>query len=64
MSRHLRTLRKSRLVAESASSLDARVRIYSLRPQPMAQLKSWLEQTEQVWSKQLVAFKTHVQSKG
>ena len=40
---------------------DARVRIYSLRPEPMSHLKEWLEQTEQLWAAQLVAFKTHVE---
>lgn len=61
MSRHLRVLRESRVVAESSSPFDARVRIYRLRPQPMTQLKSWLESTEHGWSEQLMAFKSHVE---
>ncbi len=61
MSRHLRTLRQSGLVAEAHDGLDARVRIYHLRPEPMADLKIWLEETERLWSEQLVAFQAHLE---
>jgi len=61
MSRHLRTLRHSGLVEESHPDFDARVRIYALRAAPMAELKAWLEETEQLWSDQLQAFKTHLE---
>ena len=61
MSRHLRVLRESGLVAESHPEFDARVRIYTLQPGPMAELKRWLQETEQLWSEQLVAFKQHVE---
>ena len=61
MSRHLRTLRQSGLVEESHPTFDARVRIYALRPQPMIHLLRWLEEAEQLWSEQLVAFKAHVE---
>ena len=57
MSRHLRKLRESGLVAEDRDELDSRVRIYRLRPEPMADLKAWLEETEAHWSRQLTAFK-------
>lgn len=63
MSRHLRTLRQSGLVAEDHDGFDARVRIYRLRPEPMADLKLWLEETERLWSRQLSAFKAHVEHK-
>ena len=62
MSRHLRALRATGLVAESHPEFDARVRIYRLRPEPMAQLRSWLDDTEKLWAQQLAAFKTHVES--
>jgi DNA-binding transcriptional ArsR family regulator len=62
MSRHLRAMRASGLVEESHPSFDARVRIYRLRPEPMAQLKSWLDETEQLWTQQLAAFKAHLES--
>ena len=61
MSRHLRVLRESGLVEESHNGFDARVRIYRLRPAPIAQLRAWLELTEQLWSDELAAFKAHLE---
>ena len=61
LSRHLRTLKASGLIDEQHPEFDARVRIYSLRPKPMANLKAWLEQTEQLWQLQLSAFKAHLE---
>jgi DNA-binding transcriptional ArsR family regulator len=61
MSRHLRTLRTSGLVAEDHDGLDARVRVYRLTPEPMDALKGWLEETEQLWSRQLLSFKAHIE---
>lgn len=61
MSRHLKTLRESGLVEEDRDEFDSRVRIYRLRPEPMTDLKAWLEETEALWSRQLVAFKAHLQ---
>ena len=52
MSRHLRALREARLVEEDSPMGDARVRIYRLRPQPMAHLKAWLEDAERAWNEQ------------
>ncbi|MDQ8732640.1 metalloregulator ArsR/SmtB family transcription factor [Bradyrhizobium sp. LHD-71] len=62
MSRHLRTLRSTGLIEESHPEFDARVRIYRLRPEPMAQLKTWLDDTERLWTQQLAAFKAHVEN--
>jgi DNA-binding transcriptional ArsR family regulator len=61
MSRHLRRLRESGLVEEDRDEFDSRVRIYRLRPAPMADLKLWLEETELLWSRQLAVFKAHLQ---
>jgi DNA-binding transcriptional ArsR family regulator len=61
MSRHLKRLRLSGLVEEERDEFDSRVRIYRLRPEPMADLKLWLEETEALWSRQLAAFKAHVE---
>ncbi|MGO4715468.1 ArsR/SmtB family transcription factor [Bradyrhizobium sp. 2TAF24] len=61
LSRHLRTLKATGLIEESHPAFDARVRIYSLRPQAMTELKCWLEETEQLWTIQLGAFKAHVE---
>jgi DNA-binding transcriptional ArsR family regulator len=60
MSRHLKTLRQSGLVEEERDEFDSRVRIYRLRGEPMTALKLWLEATETMWSRQLLAFKTHL----
>ena len=62
MSRHLKTLRESGLVEEDRDEFDSRVRIYRLRPEPMADLKVWLEETEALWSRQLLALKAHLQN--
>jgi DNA-binding transcriptional ArsR family regulator len=61
MSRHLKMLRTSGLVEENRDHFDSRVRIYRLRNEPMAALKAWLETTEALWSRQLVALKAHLQ---
>jgi DNA-binding transcriptional ArsR family regulator len=61
LSRHLKTLKANGLVEEAHPSFDARVRIYTLRPEPMAHLKAWLAQTEQLWAAQLAAFKAHIE---
>jgi DNA-binding transcriptional ArsR family regulator len=61
LSRHLRTLKASGLIEEAHPEFDARVRIYSLRPKPMANLMAWLEQTERLWQVQLAAFKAHLE---
>jgi DNA-binding transcriptional ArsR family regulator len=62
MSRHLRALRATGLVEESHPEFDARVRIYRLKPEPMTQLKTWLDDTERLWALQLAAFKAHVEN--
>ncbi len=61
MSRHLRALRASGLVEESHPEFDARVRIYALRPEPMVHLLRWLEESERLWSAQLISFKAHIE---
>ena len=61
LSRHLRTLKAGGLIEETHPEFDARVRVYRLRPGPMADLRAWLERTEQLWSDQLTAFKAHVE---
>jgi DNA-binding transcriptional ArsR family regulator len=61
MSRHLKVLRESALVEEDHAGPDARVRVYRLRAEGMAELKRWLEETERLWSDQLLAFKAHLE---
>jgi DNA-binding transcriptional ArsR family regulator len=61
VSRHLRVLRRSGLVAESGVLDDARLRIYQLRPEPLVALRAWLDQVEAFWTDQLSAFKDHIE---
>ena len=61
LSRHLRTLRASGLIEESHPGFDARVRVYTLCPKPVEQLRKWLQETERLWSSQLTAFKAHLE---
>jgi DNA-binding transcriptional ArsR family regulator len=63
LSRHLRTLKAGGLIEEAHPDFDARVRVYTLRPQPMADLKAWLETTERLWTDQLLVLKAHVESR-
>jgi DNA-binding transcriptional ArsR family regulator len=62
MSKHLRVLRQHGIVSEQSPEFDTRVRIYSLRSGPMADLRSWLAAAEQGWALQLAAFAEHVGS--
>jgi DNA-binding transcriptional ArsR family regulator len=60
MSRHLKLLRQSGLVEVDRDEFDSRVRIYRLRSEPMTALKAWLEATETLWTRQLLALKSHL----
>src|ERR1700716_1288159 len=46
LSRHLRVLRKNGLIEDPGVDHDARVRVYRLRPERFAILRSWLEEVE------------------
>jgi DNA-binding transcriptional ArsR family regulator len=61
LSRHLRLLRASGLVQEQTQGEDARVRVYSLRPEPFQQLRQWLDEVETFWDLQLGSFKVHAE---
>lgn len=61
MSRHLRVLRRTKLVEESSVEQDARVRIYRLRREPFAKLQAWLEDIDRLWTDELTAFKVHAE---
>jgi len=62
MSKHLRVLRESGLVAEEHPDFDARVRVYSLQSAPMRTLRSWIEEAERGWADQLTAFRRHLEA--
>ena len=63
MSKHLRALREGGLVEETHPAFDARVRVYALKTGAMRELRQWLDETDRLWSRQLVAFKAHVEKK-
>ena len=63
MSRHLKILRTSGLIAEEEVENDARVRLYRLQPEAFADLQGWLDEVQSFWAGQLDAFKAHVESK-
>jgi DNA-binding transcriptional ArsR family regulator len=61
MSRHLKALKESGLVTETHPDFDARVRIYALRREGIAGLKAWVDRADALWTRQLTAFKKHVE---
>jgi DNA-binding transcriptional ArsR family regulator len=63
ISRHLRTLRRSGLIAEYGVAEDARVRVYRLQQEPFVALQAWLDQVQAFWTDQLGAFKEHAERK-
>jgi len=62
LSRHLRVLRKAGLVAEEGIENDARVRVYSVPPAAFEPVQQWLAQIEDLWRRQLHAFKTYAEN--
>ena len=59
VSRHIRVLRKARLVIERR---EGRNRVYSLNPEPLAQVDAWLAAYRQFWRGQLQALKRYAES--
>ena len=49
---------------EDRDEFDSRVRIYRLRPEAMAELKTWLAETEALWARQLSALEAHLRKTG
>ncbi|MGA7080315.1 MAG: metalloregulator ArsR/SmtB family transcription factor [Terriglobales bacterium] len=58
ISKHLRQLRKARLVVESRSG---RHRVYRLNPAPLEAANAWLERYRQFWQMNLGNLKTFVE---
>ena len=56
-SRHLRVLREAGLVEVRQ---QAQRRVYSLRPEPLAQIDEWLGQYRALWEQRLDALHTEV----
>jgi DNA-binding transcriptional ArsR family regulator len=57
VSRHLRVLREAGLVDVRQ---DAQRRVYSLHPEPLAELDAWLEGYRALWTQRLDALHTEV----
>jgi DNA-binding transcriptional ArsR family regulator len=58
ISRHLRILRQAGLVRETRRSQS---RIYSLDPQPLAEVARWVQQYRVFWGARLQDLKRHVE---
>jgi DNA-binding transcriptional ArsR family regulator len=57
VSRHLRVLREAGLVEVRQ---DAQRRVYSLRPQPLAEIDQWLGRYRALWEHRLDALHTEI----
>jgi DNA-binding transcriptional ArsR family regulator len=57
VSRHLRVLREAGLVEVRH---DAQFRVYSLRPEPLAEIDDWLGRYRALWEQRLDALHTEV----
>ena len=57
VSRHLRVLREAGLVEVRR---EAQRRVYSLRPQPLAEIDEWLSQYRALWGQRLDALHTEI----
>lgn len=57
VSRHLRVLREAGLVDVRQ---DAQRRIYSLRPEPLAEVDAWLSDYRDLWTQRLDALHTEI----
>ena len=57
VSRHLRVLREAGLVEVRQ---EAQWRVYSLRPEPLAEVDAWLERYRSLWEQRFRALHTEV----
>ena len=60
VSRHLRVLREAGIIEERRPDDDRRVRIYTLRTEPIAEAASLLDELTRGWQAQLDSFKDFV----
>lgn len=60
ISRHLRILRESGIVAVDAASDDRRSRTYRLQGDGLERLERWMAEMRTFWDRQLSAFADHV----
>jgi DNA-binding transcriptional ArsR family regulator len=63
MSRHLKTLLDAGVVEDARVAADARLRMFTLRPQSLVAVQAFLDQLQAEWNTQLRSFKKHVEAK-
>jgi DNA-binding transcriptional ArsR family regulator len=61
LSRHLRVLRRAGLVSEEGIEADARIRVYSVQASAFQPVQQWINQSEELWRRQLGAFKAYAE---
>jgi DNA-binding transcriptional ArsR family regulator len=61
VSKHLRVLREAGLVE---ARVDAQRRVYSLHPQPLADVDAWLQPYRHFWRGKLASLHRHLASDG
>lgn len=59
VSKHLKVLREAGLVSVRA---DGKRRLYSLQPEPLAELDQWLEPYRAFWANRLDALEHHLEN--
>ena len=59
VSKHLRVLRKARLVTERR---EGRNRVYQLTPSPLHGIDAWIESYRVLWENNLLNLKRHLES--
>jgi DNA-binding transcriptional ArsR family regulator len=59
ISKHLRLLRRARLVCEHR---EGRNRVYQINPEPLRAVDSWIEQYRSFWSASLTSLKAFVEA--
>ena len=62
VSRHLRVLREAGLITELPVS-DGRVRLYTLRPETLEPLSTWVAELSRDWQAQLESFTDYVEAR-
>jgi len=58
VSKHLKVLRDAGLVGSRA---EGKRRLYTLRPEPLAEVDAWLEPYREQWSRSLDALERHLE---
>ena len=61
VSKHLRVLREAGLVSVRT---DAQRRIYGVRPEPFAEIDTWLAPYRRLWNSHLDALERHLDGEG